>query len=305
MGYFLLTLLFFSSMEVVSKPLMGMADPFTLTLHRFFIGFLVLLSIKAAPSYGGIGSLLSVPFRRLLYLAFLGLLNTSFSMSCLQLAVLNGTASQTALIFCSNPLFVFLIGGALQRESRNLRRWAGILLGLVGIGIVLFSNGFSPKRGDLFALFAALSFALYILLSKRALKGSSPLEVNVVSFFFGLLGILLFLLFTGRSLLLPPDLFLKPKLLAAFLYLGIGVSGLAYLTFIKTLERFSALSSSVIFFLKPAFASLFAVVFLSERVGPIFAIGLFLLLWGSLLVIRSDGAFLLFLEKIKGSWGEE
>ena len=160
MGYFLLTLLFFSSMEVVSKPLMGMADPFTLTLHRFFIGFLVLLAIKAAPSYGGIESLLHVPFRRLLYLAFLGLLNTSFSMSLLQLAVLNGTASQTALIFCSNPLFVFLIGGALQRESRNLRRWAGILLGLAGIGIVLFSNGFSPKRGDLFALFAALSFAL-------------------------------------------------------------------------------------------------------------------------------------------------
>ena len=39
MLYFILTLLIFASLEVVSKPLMPYIDPFALTFWRFFMGF--------------------------------------------------------------------------------------------------------------------------------------------------------------------------------------------------------------------------------------------------------------------------
>jgi len=44
--FWTIALVLFSSLEVVSKPIMGRVDPFTLTFMRFFIGgvFLFLIS---------------------------------------------------------------------------------------------------------------------------------------------------------------------------------------------------------------------------------------------------------------------
>ncbi|RKX70302.1 hypothetical protein DRP43_03515 [candidate division TA06 bacterium] len=41
--YFLITAFLFSSMEIVSKPLMKVYDPMYLTFLRFFLGLLILL----------------------------------------------------------------------------------------------------------------------------------------------------------------------------------------------------------------------------------------------------------------------
>ena len=72
MIYFLVTLVIFSSMEVVSKPLMPFIDPFQLTFHRFFIGLVFLFLFLVARRR--LHELTCITRRDIATLAFLGFL---------------------------------------------------------------------------------------------------------------------------------------------------------------------------------------------------------------------------------------
>ncbi len=69
MPFFLLTLVLFSSMEAVSKPLMGIVDPFQLTFHRFLTGLFFLVFVLAMQRK--IGDLFSLRRRDLAVLVLL------------------------------------------------------------------------------------------------------------------------------------------------------------------------------------------------------------------------------------------
>ncbi|MFW6263024.1 MAG: EamA family transporter, partial [Thermotogota bacterium] len=48
--FWTIALVLFSSLEVVSKPIMGQVDPFTMTFLRFFIGGLFLFFLSSMVS---------------------------------------------------------------------------------------------------------------------------------------------------------------------------------------------------------------------------------------------------------------
>ncbi len=272
---FIITLLFFASMEVASKPLMGSVDPLVLTFWRFACGTLVLAVVmlfrrkKVKLSLGN----LSV-------LALMGILNTFLSMSFLQIAVKNTEASRAAAIFGSNPVFVVLIAAIIGWEKFTKRKAAGLLLGMAGLWLVTGSSFRNTGSGTMYALLASITFALYILLGKKASKGIDPVTVNVLSFVFGLAALGIWLMVSGVSMS-PVPLF---KELPSFLFLGIGVSGLGYVTFITSIRRLGAGKTSTIFLLKPAVATVLAVIFLKESITVTFLMGLILAGSGSFLI---------------------
>ncbi len=69
-----------------------------------------------------------------------------------------------------------------------------------------------------------------------------------------------------------------------FLFMGIGVSGIGYMTFMGTIRKMGAGNASTIFLLKPAVTTLLAVALLGEGVSLHFAAGLLLAGAGSWLV---------------------
>ena len=79
---------------------------------------------------------------------------------------------------------------------------------------------------------------------------------------------------------------LDPVLTLDFLYLGLLVSGVAYITFMRTIKRFSATSASVIFLLKPLLASLFSLLLLHETLNTFFLGGMVLVISGSSCVMK-------------------
>ncbi|HOJ94168.1 MAG TPA: DMT family transporter, partial [Fervidobacterium nodosum] len=63
------------------------------------------------------------------------------------------------------------------------------------------------------------------------------------------------------------------------IYLGLIVTGVAYLTFFKAMEKIGATQSSRIFFLKPIVATLLAIVFLGEKLSLLKIIGMIIVLF--------------------------
>jgi drug/metabolite transporter (DMT)-like permease len=53
-----------------------------------------------------------------------------------------------------------------------------------------------------------------------------------------------------------------------FLYICLGVTGLGYAAYFTAIERSSAATASLVFYLKPAVAPVMAMAFLGETVAP-------------------------------------
>lgn len=283
--YFIVTLLIFGSMEVVSKPLMGVVDPFTLTLWRFVLGLIFLLLVPGTVKR--FKEIKSLSIKSYLSLALLGFLNVFFSMSMLQLAVKYSSAATAATIFCSNPIFVFLIALSIGSEKFSKRKVIGLVLGVVGIFLIMNEKGIVYKSGMLFAVIAALSFSIYTVLSKKIIAGITPITVNIVSFMFGIIINIIFIGLTGRSFLPSTAILSSTPHLLAILYLGIVVSGLGYITFFNTIKKYTAVSASLIFMLKPVAVIALSFLFLKEELPEIFFFGFILITLGSFLTISS------------------
>ncbi|MEI6079920.1 MAG: DMT family transporter, partial [bacterium] len=287
MIYFIITLFFFSTIEIASKPLMGVIDPFLLTLIRFSLGFLTILAFGLI--YGQQKELLKLTIKQIGILAFLGFVNAFFSMSMLQLAVKNTSAATAAVVFCSNPMFALFFSIIYKDEKASFKNFAPVLLGILGTFFVMKDKGLVLDYGVIYALLASIGFGFYYVTGKKTASNMSVFTVNTVSFFFGILALFIFILVSGRGF--NADLFSNTGMVTAklklstILYLGVLVSGVGYLTFFKTLKKYSAMSSSYIFLLKPTVATILAIIFLGERVGLNFWAGMLMIVAGGVLVL--------------------
>lgn len=287
MLYFLITLLFFSSIEVVSKDLMNYLGPFEMTFIRFFIGGTVLLIFSFISGAHKQLRNLSLPDYSLM--ALLGFINIFFSMTMLQYAIKYGEPAVVALIISSNPIFVYIISLMLKHEEISFNKVGGFILGMAGISIVLIKdfNDFVVEAGAVYALIGAVSFAGFTILNKKAVSKHSPLTVNIISFAFGLTCIGIFFVLRG-SVDITAELFDSPVRVSKILYLGIFVTAISYITFLTAIKRIGPVASSLVFLFKPAVATLFAVIFLSEEIRLNFFIGLILSSLGSFLILKKN-----------------
>lgn len=272
---FVITLLLFASMEVASKPLMGSVDPLVLTFWRFVCGTAVLGIVMIIRK-----KKVDLTFRKVSVLALMGVLNTFLSMSFLQLAVKNTEASRAATIFGSNPVFVILIAAIIGWEKFTRRKGSGLLLGVAGLIMVTGMYTLKIDSGTIYALLASITFALYIILGRKASLSTDPITVNVISFAFGLAALAIWLIARGIPMSPAP----LGSEMPSFLFLGIGVSGLGYVTFITAIRKLGAGKASTIFLLKPAVATTLAILLLGETITTSFVIGLLLAGAGSFLV---------------------
>jgi drug/metabolite transporter (DMT)-like permease len=264
--FLLITLLAFSSIEVVSKPLMDKVDPFFMTSFRFLIGGLFLiLFVKQDPEVKDV-----IP------ITIIGALNSIISMTSLQLAVKYSNASTAATLVASNPIFVSLFASFVLQEKYPLKKYIGIGLGF--IGIFIFSLG--KIKGDswlgiFFGILAALTFGLYTVLMRKYTKKYGPLLVTAYSSLCSSF-VYIALLVAFRKFAIPTQVDFVGWIIV--IYLGLVVTGVAYLTYFKAMETLGATQSSRIFFLKPVVATVFALILLGETLSIFKILGMLIVL---------------------------
>lgn len=272
-------------MEAVSKPLMGLFDPFSLTFCRFLCGILVLAGYAALR--GRLLEFRKLGRRTLLLLCSMGLLNSFLSMSLLQLAVLHSTPATAATVFCVHPVMVLAASVVLRWERFSWIRTVSFASAFAGVALVSSAAPGGGLAGPAYALAGAVAFASYTLMGKKVSGIASPVTANLVSFSAGVAALGLFMAATGRNPV-PPDITGAGTAdLLRFAHLGVLVSGLGYLTFFKALKAMPVSAASLIFFLKPVLATGFSAALTGERPPVVFFAGL-------ALVVLSTAACLMF-----------
>jgi len=168
-----------------------------------------------------------------------------------------------------NPLFTFILAFFLFKQKGGIKEVIGISLGLFG-GIILMEVWDSKNlllSGNVFFLFAALSWALLSLFSQRSKTNMSPF---VFSFYiYGCSSIVNFFL------ALPNGVFEVSNLGAPFwiniLYISVGATTFATTAYFIATSKLGATKASSFTFLVPSSALFFSWIILKE-VPSIFTI---------------------------------
>jgi len=270
-------IIIWSSLEITGKLVGVGIDPFTLTAWRFVIGGVVLLpfAIRQARI-----NKLQINRSSILRIGSLGLLNVCVSMLLLQLSIFHGKASLSAIIISMNPLFVIYFAALLTNEKLSLMQMLSLGAGVLGLCLIVFMDRniiSSPFRnlplGIIFAIGASLTFGLWTVLTKSEIAKHGNIFTNAVSFLIGGVTLMIINIVIGKpfafSLSLRNILFMG--------YLGLIITGAAYLLYFEGMKIISAPRASVYFFLKPALASLLAYVILKETLVWVQVIGMILI----------------------------
>lgn len=262
-GFVLLfvTILLFSTYEVVNKMMGGRIDPFQINFIRFLAGGTMLLAVAAVKGE------LAISPKDLALCALAGALNVAVSMGLINvsLSIPDSSAAVTAVLFSCNPVFVSLFAALIEGERIGPRKVVSLLLGISGTVLISLKSLMGGSGGFLspaLAILSAIVFGLYTVIGKRVSGRIGSLRMNGYAFLTGSLLLVPFLLATGRPLF-AFDLSVAPYVA----YLSIFMTGIAYLTYFRGLGILGAGKGSLVFFLKPVLATVFAVVLLGESIG--------------------------------------
>ena len=276
----------FSTMEVALKLAGNNLDSFQITFLRFIIGGLVLLPFAAHEYRGKPKGFMTK--RLWLSMLLLGAVNVPFSMVFFQFGVDNSNAATAAVIFCSNPIFTIVFAHVMTEDEKVNRRKA-LALALGVAGLVFMMRPWDIQEGNtlpgvLFSLAAAASFGLYGVLGGKTVRRVGAFTQTSASFLFGSLILLCMMPLFGRPVLagITDNIFIV-------LYASVVVTGGGYLLYFLAMKRSNATTASIIFFLKPVIAPIFAVVLLGEIITYNMFIGIALILIASYIIIFRPG----------------
>lgn len=243
--YSIITAIVFVTLEPVSKLIANDVSPYGITFWRFAIGSLILIP----PAVTKIKrDKLHISLKDLGVMTLLGVLFICISMIALQLAVKIGDApSLIAIIFSANSIFTIIFAVLIVKEKMTWQKWCTLVLCVIGVVICVDFKSGTNITSVLLAVFAALSFSLYTVLSQKFMtKLGSSVQTSIV-FVMGSLVLLIALLIGGFDIIPTFNV----KNVSILVYLGLIVTGIGYWAYFKGIEKGGAIMGSLAFFIKP------------------------------------------------------
>ena len=199
-------------------------------------------------------------------------------------------ASRAALIIALNPAITIAISAVALKERLSARRWAGVMLALLGVAIVVsrgdfasFASG-SVGTGELYMFAAVSSWAVYTILGRKVLGGLSPLAATNYAALWGtvLLGVVAAPQFDTLRLTQ-----FDWRTIVSLLYLGVLGTALAFVWYYMSVKKVGASSASIFNNLVPVFGVAISVALLGETLLPSMLIGGAIAIAGVMMVSRA------------------
>ncbi|WP_457606183.1 DMT family transporter [Nitratifractor sp.] len=275
-----LTVSIWSVAFVGNKALLAYIDPIEVMLYRFLLAWAVLMLIH--PHWKTIRS-----WKDELHFFSLGLLGIFVYFLLENFALKFTQASNVGLYMGAIPILTALLAHFFVRDEHfRPLLLVGFLLAMAGMGLILFEGRHFELRlrGDLLALAAAFTFALYSILLKRAPQGYHFLVVTRKSFLYGILLMLLYLPIHGNTLHF--DALIHPVVWANLLFLGLFASGLAFILWQRGIEMIGPVVAGNYIYLVPLLTAAAGVALLDEKLTPAMLGGGALILAGLYLAQR-------------------
>lgn len=270
---------------VVGRAVHATIPPVALAFWRWAGAFLVVLPFASGPLRRDWPILLR-HWRSMAVLSLTGIaaFNTLFYRGLDQTTAINGLLLQSAM-----PLMILLASAVLYRERPTLRQTIAILISLAGVAVIAARGSLarlgalSINPGDVWILAAVASYAIYSS-ALRDRPPVHPLSFLATSFALGTLMLLPLYLIESAT---GDNPVLTPGTVAAFAYVAVIPSCLAYLCFNRGVELIGSARGGQYVHLVPVFGTLLAMALLGERLRGFHLVGIALIAAGLALAARA------------------
>lgn len=257
------------SAAAITRYLVGNADPVTLAILRWGIGFACLL-----PTAFLLGvrwpSRSDWPAVAALGLCFFGLFFVLYNI-----AIGYTTAARASLALATLPLHTMVVGALIGIEPLTRRKTIGVGVAVLGV-IAALASGLSAAppgawRGELIMTGAVMCMAFYNVWSRPFIQRSSALGFLTVGMGAGAAALIVVGSLTGSVAVLSS--FGAAQWIAG-IYLGIGGGALAFILWVMALERASPTRVASTMTVNPLAAGLLATQLVGEPITPNLVLGL-------------------------------
>lgn len=253
----------------ITRYLVGSADPITLAILRWGVGFLCVLptALFLRVRWPQRSDWLAVA---VLGLCFFGLFFVLYNI-----AVSYTTAARASLALSTLPLQTMVVGALLGIEPLTKRKSAGVGIAVVGVFAALASGlSAAPSgawRGELIMTGAVLCMAFYNVWSRPFIQRSSALGFLTVGMGAGAAALILVGLLTGHVAVLSS--FGAPQWIAG-VYLGVVGGAFAFILWVLALQRATPTRVANTMTVNPIAAALLATQLVDEPITLNLIIGL-------------------------------
>lgn len=282
--YIVISAMLFSTMEVALKIAGSDFDAFQLTFLRFAIGGFFLLPFALVQIKRKDIRIKKSDFFSMLVL---GIICIPIAMVLFQLGVENLNASTAAVIFCINPMFTMFFAHFITEEKLTLNKILSVFICI--LGITFMAAPWNVQVGDSllgvsYSLLAATFFGLYTAMGKRKIYKLGGLPLTSISFLLGTIAMIPLMAVLDKPIISG----IRPDNFFILFYIGIMITGVGYLCYFMAMEHGNASIASIVFFIKPGLAPIFAVFVLSETININGFLGIALVFIGSYINLKEQ-----------------
>lgn len=259
---------------VIKYTLNGFSPEVFLT-YRFGISTIVAFIIFAIS-----GIHLPKDWKLILLIFFYAFLNSVVSLGFLFFGMENTTVLETGLITIISPLLISVAGVYYLHEHITKREKVGMGMAILGtiLTIVgpLITNGHSELKftGNLMVLGYVISFLITTLIAKKLLrKDVNPMVLTNFSFIIGFISFGIYLFYSGSLPTFHAMSSVPFTYHLGVLYMAIVSGTLAFYLNTKAQKSIEIGEASIFTYLDPIISLPLAVIWLGEKVTPIYIIG--------------------------------
>jgi drug/metabolite transporter (DMT)-like permease len=193
------------------------------------------------------------------------------------------SSSLSGLLIASVPILVALLSRVTGGHERlSAVRWAGLLVGLGGVGLLVASGGAHGDAGSVVeVLLVAVCYSIGPLIAARKLGGLPPLGMTAACLAFAAI------VYAPIAALTWPSAVPAGKVLASLAGLAVVCTAAAFVLFFALIAEAGPARASVITYVNPAVAVILGILVLGERLTASMAAAFVLILGGSVFATRS------------------
>ncbi len=205
----------------------------------------------------------------------LSIVNTALPFSLFAFASLESSSNMLSILNGTTAIMAVVISTIWLKVKLNVYQIMGVFVGLFGI-IVLANpdNIYISTKATIFCLGAAFCYALSAnYIQKFAHKTNTTVLI-------GWSLVIASILLIPLTLLNLPSQFPSPKVIFSILWLGVISTGIAFLGYVRLIEKIGAVKTATVAYFIPVFGVIWGYIFLSEPITLQILIGMMLILTG-------------------------
>ena len=283
-GSAILCWLLAAGVYIAAKVVTAEMPPWALCFWRVFIAGLLLLPIirRHWPA------MISLVRQKWLSILIVGGLGFSISPALIYVGLNYTSAINAGLLIALMPVITMILARFVLNEPVGAWQFVGSIVAFVGMAVIVTRGDLRAlirldlNAGEIFVICAAIAFALYTVLLRRAKYPLPGLPLLVL-----LLGaaVVVAVPFYVWELFHDERTVLNAKGLWALAYVAGPGGALMYYLFNLSVQALGASRAGVFLYLQTVFIAVLAYFFLGERLLPYHFVGAFFIMIGVLLVM--------------------